>query len=233
MVPQLLQRTIRYTHALTDLIFPGSSIDVMSSPTLSYSENIRHDWDSSVKSAIDMVHTMSGTATLTTGFPSILRSTPTGDRTWKLLKRGRLSPTAPNFSNLLYYSIFAGSHVYWDLHRHDAVEFLLHGSPRLGFVEGIIPFSASQQSFPSTIVIVQLLVVAEPDHDNLHVVETYGHLRYMYSLSHSGFVHFVAVQTEALLRPTVIVTDPYLIKNHSVCCVNLKPCRMTQTHSVI
>lgn len=177
IAPQLLHTAISYTVSLTDTIFHDSSTDIFSSLSLSYPENIKGAWETSFKSAIDVIHTISGTATPATVMQSTLRSAPNGNMTSDLVKWVQLPRSTPNVSNLLYNSIFAGSHVYSHCHRQDALKFLLHGSSQLGFVEGFLSFSDALLSFPSTIVIVWLLVVADPDHDNGDVIETYGRLR--------------------------------------------------------
>lgn len=212
MAPQPIENTMLYDEEYNATTVLDSSSDSTSTEYCSVNESSRSLWESSSFSLIEQVCQLSGTSSPTTVLQTVLHSYVPCNTQWKRIKRVRLSQCAPNFHILNHRFIFAGEHVYSNHHRHESVEFAKNDSSCIGFVEGILDLSSPGYVFNSKMLLIPLLDSAQPDDDNRNVVLMYCHQRYKYSLSSTGFVHCVAVQTEALLRPTVIIIDPYWIK---------------------
>lgn len=136
-----------------------------------------------------------------------------GRHYFRALKRFSLDKRCvPIARHLKHRSLCSGDVVYGKPNRHDSVEFVQDFVPCIGTIESILAPNGCGYSNSMRILLVRLLVEVPPDDGNSLVVNKFGHTRYRYDTSDMFRVKTVCVIRSAIIKPAIVVLDPYWAK---------------------
>lgn len=151
------------------------------------------------------------------------RNQETGWPYLRSLKRFRMeTPCVPISKHLKHKTLCAGNEVYGKTNRHDSIEFVHDFGACIGTIESILAPVGFGFSSSMRILLVRLLVQVDPDHGNSLVVTRYGHKRYKYAISDTFRVKTVCIKPSDIIRPALLVVDPYWAKSRFGITTRLK-----------
>lgn len=171
-------------------------------------------WSSITSKAKEKVHLLNGSQSPSQITSSILSETDsqTGRKRWRKMKSLRLDPKiVPYAKHLTFKTVFAGDVVYGCKNRHDAIEFQYESTTSMGVIESILAPNGAGFKKSWRLILVRLLSLSSPDQGNSQVVNRYGNLRYRYDLSCNNTVKTAAILISDILKPAMIVVDPFWV----------------------
>lgn len=115
---------------------------------------------------------------------------------------------------LKFTFVYGGDSVHSESSRHDTVIFYHDNMHCPAIIEGLIGLVDRKTYQNDKLVLLRLLESVEPEPDNVKVGEHFGHKRYYYRISESGYVNCVLVLPVALLRAIGLIVNPYWMKKH-------------------
>lgn len=126
------------------------------------------------------------------------------------LKSVLLRAPVPNYCSIVQQSLLAGDNVYGKRHRIYPLLYLVNSIKNFGILEYIFVHYADVKS--QKFVLIQHLELTDDNAGNTFVVHSFGINRYCYCVSRAGFIVMILIPASDLLRPILLVVDPYWLK---------------------
>lgn len=106
--------------------------------------------------------------------------------------------------------LFVGNVVYGKSNRHDPARLMDGDSPTTEIIEYI--FGNFNQNAPYTLVLFDVFHHVDTDAGNCALVTVYSNLGFQYYISQPGYIRTVLVVNSKIIRPVILVVDPYWLK---------------------
>lgn len=191
--PQLLRATVEDVWLPTPQTQDVSAVNAAYNLSVS-SPDLQSLWLTIITEAVDIVRSMSGLSPPRELLGTVLSLYRNQVKTWKRIKRVKLSCAAPRYPQLKHNVLNGGLGVYGQSTRFDAVMFQKIGVEKVWLIE--------------LLVFIRILEDVPPDEGNSSVVSINRHTRLGYSLSQCHAVHSEIVDSENILRPVMVFIDP-------------------------
>lgn len=163
-----------------------------------------------VSDSIALVDGLSGQSSPEDVVNKVLQLKQNGSSVWVKHKSVQFSPTVPRYNDLLHKTVLGGTSVYGRHNRHDAIFATVNGVETLALVDTVFGLRRRCDG-TSTDRLVLLRLLAKVDTvDGNHKVEAhFGHKRFKHHLSEHSYIMLALVPATNLLRPAMVVVDPY------------------------
>lgn len=135
----------------------------------------------------------------------------------QLKKKTPFWASVPLNGHLRHKTLYAWSNVYnRTIFRRYRVVYRSTVGEHFSLVEAILsPSTHNLCSSSLQILLIRMLAIVQPDPDNLLKVKDFVHDRYKYILSASNVVRVALVDNVDLLRPAMLIYDPYWLSKRN------------------